>query len=172
MNESRESPAARICERWADSALAGKLGPAILLLGKLVRRRIETALADAGLGLTPAQARIIVMLHLHGPMSQQGLASLTDVEPSTLVRTLDVMEREGLASREPNPEDRRAYLVRLTDHGADQVPKLYALWDGVEQALTSGMEATERDELLAALEELIGRLAAADIEKLERGAEK
>lgn len=149
------APVDCLAERWANSELADKLGPALLIAGRVVRRRLEGALAEAGLDLTPAQARVIVMLHLHGPLSQQALATLTDVEPSTLVRTLDVMEREKLAVRGPNPKDRRAYRVSLTEHGERRVPELFALWDGIEEDLAKTLPGAERDEIREALGRVI-----------------
>lgn len=159
---SRESLISQeAAERLADSPLGEKLGPMCLVLGRLVTRRLEQALAEAGLGLTAAQARAIVMLHFHGPVTQQALASLTEVEPSTLVRTLDVMEREGLARRERSPSDRRAYLVHLTARGERRVPRLFALWDEVEADLVADLEAGDQ----RALREILGRL----IERISRG---
>ena len=150
------------CARWADSELEGKLGPAILCLGQLLRRRLEGALSRAGIGLSPSQAKTIVMLHLHGPLAQQALASHTDVEPSTVVSTLDIMEREDLARREPNPADRRAHLVHLTPKGEDLVPRLFALWDTVEEELVGGMTEAERLGLQECLSRLIGRLSSGE----------
>ncbi len=144
--------------RWADSGLADKLGPPMLLAGRLLTRRIEQALAAAGLGLTPAQARALVMLHIHGPLSQQALSVCTDVEPSTVVKTLDVLEREGLALREKNPEDRRAYIVRLTEAGRELIPRLFRLWEEVEAELFEVLDAHEREVLQEYLGRVIVRL--------------
>jgi len=149
----------RVLDRWADSPLAGMLGPTLLILGKLVRRQIEMALAEEGLGLTAAQARSIVVLHFHGPIRQHELAALTEVEPSTLVGILDVMERDGLAVREPHPTDRRAHLVRLTDQGERRVPELFALWGRVESHLVEGRDSDEVARLRERLESFIDRLS-------------
>lgn len=149
-------------EAWARSALADKVGPPCLLLGRLVGRRLERALGEAGLDMTPAQARVIMALHFHGPMTQQALSVHTEVDPSTLVPTLDVMEREETAVREPNPGDRRAHLVRLTDRGERRVPRLFELWDSVEEELTRDMPADEKESLVRSLQNLIRRLCAGD----------
>lgn len=156
-----DTPVDGLATRWANSELAGKLGPALLIAGRLVRRRLEIALADAGLDLTAAQAKVIVMLHLHGPLSQQALAALTDVDPSTLVRTLDVMEREELALRAPDPTDRRAYRVSLTERGKRRVPRLFALWDGIEDDLARALPGGELDRVRRALGRMIADLAQA-----------
>lgn len=142
--------------------LDGRLGPTILCLGRVFERRLVRALAQAGLGVTPAQARIVMKLHFQGPLSQQELASRIDVEPSTLVGTLDVMERDGLASRGANPQDRRAHLVRLTEGGEALVPRLLGLIDLVESEIVDVFPGHERERLQESLERLIERLSAGD----------
>ncbi|HJU86232.1 MAG TPA: MarR family transcriptional regulator [Gemmatimonadota bacterium] len=160
---NRQSDRKAACEGlWERSKLEGRLGPGLLFLGRLVGRRLEKALMERGLGITPAQARILIALHFHGPLNQQSLALHTDVDPSTLVSTLDVMEREGMAVRDKKPGDRRAHLVTLTELGESQVPRLFELWDTVEEDLTRSMSAAERKTLLGMVQQLIGRLYAGD----------
>lgn len=132
------------------------------MLGRLVTRRLERALVEEGLGLTPAQARILLALHFHGPLNQQSLAMHTDVDPSTLVSTLDVMERDGMAVRDKKPGDRRAHIVSLTERGERRVPRLFELWDAVEADLTRDMGAEKRKRMLSMVQQLIGRLHAGD----------
>lgn len=161
MNDQREQK--RACEGvWERSNLEGKLGPALLFLGRLIGRRLEKALVEEGLEVTPAQARILVALHFQGPLNQQSLALHTDVDPSTLVSTLDVMEREGMAVRDKKPGDRRAHIVSLTERGESHVPRLFALWDTVEEDLTRSMNETERKAFLGMVQQLIGTLHAGD----------
>ena len=117
---------------------------------------------EEGLGLTPAQARILLALHFHGPLNQQSLAMHTDVDPSTLVSTLDVMERDGMAVRDKKPGDRRAHIVSLTERGERRVPRLFELWDAVEADLTRDMGAEKRKRMLSMVQQLIGRLHAGD----------
>src|SRR5687767_3568944 len=163
MNQPREQNDPKPCEGvWKRSEMEGKLGPPLLFLGRLVGRRLERALVEEGFGFTPAQARILLALHFHGPLNQQSLALHTDVDPSTLVSTLDVMEREGMAIRDKKPGDRRAHLVSLTGRGESQVPRLFQLWDTVEEDLTRNMDETERKTLLGMVQQLIGRLHAGD----------
>jgi MarR family transcriptional regulator for hemolysin len=152
----------RCGEAWEASGLGGKISPSLLLLGRLVGRRLERALVEGGLGITPAQARVLIALHFQTPLTQAALALQTGVDPSTLVSTLDTMEREGMAVREPSPDDRRAHLVSLTPRGERRVPRLFDLWDVVEEELTRGMAAADRRSLIAMLKVLIERLYAGD----------
>lgn len=154
------SPGARA--RWEESGLAKALLPHLLLVGRLVSRRLEMALVEAGLGMTPAQARAVATLWLHGPMTQQSLAIHTEVEPSTLVRTLDVMEREEIAVRDRNPDDRRSHLVHLTPEGEDLVPRLLALWEQVEADVLEGFEAEEIIRFRELVSRVISKLATGE----------
>lgn len=138
------------------------LGSTILCLGRVFERRLSRILAGTGLGVTPAQARIVMKLHFQGPLSQQELAARIEVEPSTIVGTLDVLEREGLATREPNPSDRRAHLVRLTEGGQALVPRLFGILEIVEDEFAEVLSGPERTRLQEMLRRLIERLSVGD----------
>lgn len=60
-----------------------------------------------------------MLLHLDrlGPMSQRRLIDVSGEDKSAMVRTVDDLERLGLAERHPDPADRRAYAVEITDRG-------------------------------------------------------
>lgn len=149
----------RPIDRFRKSGLEHRLGPSLLCVGRLLERRLIRALGGAGLDLTPAQARLLVALHFHAPLTQQELAARIDIEPSTLVGTLDVMEREGLARRERSPNDRRAHLVHTTERGAALIPRLFGLWDVVEGQLLEALPERERSRMQKALDRLIEQLS-------------
>ncbi len=51
------------------------------------------------------------------------LAPQLGMEPTSLSRTLKKMEDKGLIFREPNPEDGRSVLIKLTDLGVEMREK-------------------------------------------------
>lgn len=87
-------------------------------VGRLLRRRVDHK-AQA-LGLTSAQWRVLSavarteMLNQE-PLNQATLADQMDMEPITLSRHVDRMEAAGLIERRPDPSDRRAYRLFLTE---------------------------------------------------------
>jgi DNA-binding MarR family transcriptional regulator len=84
------------------------------------------------LGLTLPQCKTLVYLAEQEGISQVQLAELTDLEPMTLVRTLDYLESQGLLERRNDPADRRARRLYLKPKGK---PLLDDIWRLV--ALTS-----------------------------------
>lgn len=51
---------------------------------------------------------------------------------STFNSLLDRLERAGLVRREPNPGDRRAFLIYLTDRGRELTARLNPLLEKLE----------------------------------------
>ncbi|MDP4160297.1 MAG: MarR family transcriptional regulator [Bacillota bacterium] len=67
--------------------------------------------------MTREQWMILGKLFEQDGINQKELADQLLKEQSALTRTLDRMERDGYIKREVSPNDRRAFLVYLTDAG-------------------------------------------------------
>ncbi|HEX6012301.1 MAG TPA: MarR family transcriptional regulator, partial [Geminicoccaceae bacterium] len=80
---------------------------------RLFRRRFDQKARP--FGLTRAQWQVLARLARHEGINQAGLADLLDLEPITLCRQIDRMEEGGWVTRRPDPGDRRARLLFLTD---------------------------------------------------------
>jgi len=91
---------------------APSLGLLLNDTARLLRRRFDQRARH--LGLTRAQWNVIAMLFRNEGINQAGLADLLEVEPITLCRQIDRMEEAGWVERHPDPNDRRARLLRLT----------------------------------------------------------
>jgi DNA-binding MarR family transcriptional regulator len=61
-----------------------------------------------------------------GPISPSALAKRAGLHPATITGVLDRLERGGWVAREPNPDDRRAVLVRALRERAGELVGLYA----------------------------------------------
>jgi DNA-binding MarR family transcriptional regulator len=68
-------------------------------------------------GITPGQARAIGVLRRHGGMRPSDLAEHLRIAPRSATEVIDALQERGLAERSPDPADRRATLVALTDEG-------------------------------------------------------
>ncbi|MET9545999.1 MarR family transcriptional regulator [Streptomyces sp. NPDC006627] len=67
--------------------------------------------------LEPAAYGLLVCLDDSGPQRATDLAAYIGVGKATMSRQLRAMEELGLVSREPDPADGRAWLIRLTPDG-------------------------------------------------------
>jgi DNA-binding MarR family transcriptional regulator len=84
------------------------------------------------------------------------------MEPITLCRIVDRLEEAGLVERKPDPSDRRAWRLELTQKAGPLVNQLRVLAHDLAEDVMDGMEELELSRLrkeLAAIRANIGRLA-------------
>lgn len=68
-------------------------------------------------GLSHAAVVAVDILIRTGPTGADTLARTARVQPQTMSRTLERMERDGLVERSPHPADRRRRIVTVTATG-------------------------------------------------------
>jgi DNA-binding MarR family transcriptional regulator len=76
-----------------------------------------------GYGLSESRLRVLTRLH-YSPDHRLPLGALADdlaVTPRTMTDIVDVLERDGLINRIPDPGDRRSVLAALTDSGVERI---------------------------------------------------
>ncbi|MGU7781013.1 MarR family winged helix-turn-helix transcriptional regulator [Burkholderia sp. PU8-34] len=106
------------------------------------------------LGVTRAQSRVIAYLTWKGEMNQARLAEWLDITPISLTRLLDRMESCGWIERVANDDDRRAFVIRLTDKSREIFPQMLDVGDTVADDGLRGLSRDERDTLIR----LLGRV--------------
>lgn len=128
-------------------------------IGHLLRRAHQrhAALFEKGLGdldLTPTQFAALVKISDRGEVSQNLLGRLTAMDPATIQGVIQRLMGRGLIERRPDPADRRATLLRLTDAGTNLAREAVARAKAVTQATLEPLPAAERDTLLKLLRKL------------------
>jgi MarR family transcriptional regulator, transcriptional regulator for hemolysin len=118
-------------------------------------------------GLTEATALpLLLVSRLGGDLRQTALAEALGVEGPTLVRLLDQVEEAGLVTRQEDPTDRRAKVLRLTKAGRARVGAIEAEFDRLRERIfadvpDADLEATLR--VLQALRDGAGDRAGPDL---------
>jgi DNA-binding MarR family transcriptional regulator len=132
--------------------IADRLHSAAIHLLRRVRR------ADPASGLTPPRLSALSVIVHGGPLSMGALAAAEQVRPPSMSRAVDHLEREGLAMRVPDPDDRRVQRVQATDRGRALLAEARRLRvEGLAERL-EGFTARERN-LLRQAAGLMERLA-------------
>jgi MarR family transcriptional regulator, lower aerobic nicotinate degradation pathway regulator len=143
---------------WDGGPIPGELGefPGYLMarLGEASRRRFHKALEPEG--LHPRHFGVMTMLAAHPGMSQHQLHEQTAIDPSSMVAVIDELEARGLAERRPDPADRRARQVFLTEQGKQTLKRIRGLAAGLQREFFGALTAEERKTLHALLRKLAG----------------
>jgi DNA-binding MarR family transcriptional regulator len=125
----------------------------------VLRTRMAAALAEIGL---TARMHCVLVHALEEERTQAQLAVIGDMDKTTMVVTVDALERAGLAERRPSVADRRARIIAVTDKGREIAERSQRIVDGVHRAALGSLPAEEREVLVRALRNLTeGHLAEA-----------
>ncbi len=73
----------------------------------------------------------------------------------TMTNRVNRLEARGLVIRQPNTDDRRGVLVKLTDVGRDRVQQALVDLLAYERRVLGAIEPTEREELAGLLRRLL-----------------
>lgn len=125
------------------------------LLLRRAHRRAARAFAEQLRTQGVENSHAGVLLHLDGaePVTQRDLIAALGSDKSSMVRTIDELERRGLAVRGPHPTDRRAHAIRATDAGRALISEIRARADVAGEALLSCLEPAQRTRLLDLLQQ-------------------
>jgi MarR family transcriptional regulator, transcriptional regulator for hemolysin len=95
-----------------------------------------------------------------GQYTQIELATLSDLDKTTMLNTMDFLEREGYARRSPSPTDRRARIIVVTPAGADAVAAGHEVADRVHREVLDALPEGQRRAFTDALSGLVAGLLA------------
>jgi MarR family transcriptional regulator, transcriptional regulator for hemolysin len=111
------------------------------------------------LGVSP-RAHCVLATAMTGDLTQGQLAERCALDKTTMVVTIDELERAGLAERRPSSTDRRARIIAVTAAGEQLVAEGRAIVAGVYDDVLAVLPDRERDAFVSGLELLVGgRLA-------------
>jgi DNA-binding MarR family transcriptional regulator len=86
--------------------------------------------------------------------TQLALAAAMGHDKTRLIGLLDELEREGLITRSPDPSDRRARVVVLTEAGRRRHAAVRADIRAMEKRVLDALSGEERETLLSVLPRL------------------
>jgi DNA-binding MarR family transcriptional regulator len=134
--------------------LAGYTGFLLGYLGEKSRRNFISLLEPHG--FHPREFGLMTVMAKRPGLTQQELAMLARVDPSSMVALLDELERRGIAERRVDPEDRRRRAVYLTEAGKKQMQVLQREARKAAQTFMAPLDEDERAQLNALLRKLAG----------------
>jgi DNA-binding MarR family transcriptional regulator len=126
---------------------------------RLLRRRFEQKAGDYN--ITSAQWRAMAQLSRSDGLTQVALAHLLEIEPMSVCRLLDRMEAGDFVVRRPDPADKRAKLVYLTEKSRALLDVIRVVAMEVYEDAFAGFDEEERSRLVGALNRINGNLSGA-----------
>ncbi|WP_416896701.1 MAG: MarR family winged helix-turn-helix transcriptional regulator [Minwuia sp.] len=127
-------------------------------LSRLLKREFGRRMRD--MDLTRSQWWVMVHLIRYDGCNQTQLADELDIGKVALGGLLDRLEARGWVERRPDPDDRRAKRVFLTDRGRPLITEMQDRARDVHRQMVGGLDRNEQDELVRLLMRAKGNFAA------------
>jgi MarR family transcriptional regulator, transcriptional regulator for hemolysin len=110
----------------------------------------ELTAALSELGISP-RAHCVLSRAMAGGQTQSRLAELSALDKTTMVVTVDELERAGLAVRRTSDTDRRARIIEVTEAGERLVAEGERIVSRVYDEVLSTLPPSQRETLIDAL---------------------
>jgi len=125
------------------------------LLNQAAARANRLVAAEFGQAGSRSRYPVLAGLSEFGPISQAELGRRVGIDRSDMVALLNGLERDGLAVRAPDENDRRRNALRITPAGEQALLALDDLVDRGQAALLAPLTEEEREQLARLLRRLL-----------------
>jgi MarR family transcriptional regulator for hemolysin len=117
----------------------------------------NSALSDKlrGLGITTTKMRVLAVLSVSPGITINELSVLAVTEQSTMSRTLDALEEQGLIRRQPKTDDMRVREVYVTEAGQALFARLWPVMYGLYERQLRGVGEAEFRAFLSTLHKIM-----------------
>ncbi len=107
-----------------------------------------------GIKITIDQWVLLVMISEQVELSQKELADMSNRDPASITRTLDILEKKGYLERQSIPGNRRKYNISLSKSGSAFVNQHMPLIKSMRQKSTNGFSEKELEILMTLLKRI------------------
>ena len=135
-----------------DPASDESLSEAFFSVARQLREMSQEALAPWD--ITPAHLRALRVLRRHGTMRLSELSDHLHIAPRSTTEVADALESRGLIERRPDPGDRRATLVEVTEPGTGLLEAIRGARDSEAERVFSRLSPADRADLARILRQL------------------
>lgn len=119
--------------------------------------RIVDGVIAAGFPQRPAHSAVMAHIDIEGGTRLTTLAARANITPQAVGELVDDLERLGYVVRQPDPDDRRAKRIVLTQRGEACVAAALSTIAALETELEELLGSTA----LALLHDMLGRISTA-----------
>lgn len=104
-----------------------------------------------GLGLSQSQWQALAHISRQQGINQVTLARNLELQPMTVARLIDKLQEQGYVARHPDPADRRAFRLYLTERAEPLLDRIWQLAGETKAEALQGLSDDERKRLLKSL---------------------
>jgi len=145
-------------DRWGESS-SMRAVTSLMRAHQLVLAEVDAIVKPYGLTFARYEALVLLVFSRTGALPLSKIGERLQVHPTSVTNIVDRLEKSGLVTRKPNPNDGRGVLAEITEQGRRVVEKATADLMAAEFGL-GALSTEQHDSLFDTLRDL--RLASGD----------
>jgi DNA-binding MarR family transcriptional regulator len=121
----------------------------IFLISKVCQKLIinlQKAFSESGVEVTPIQVMLLFFLQKNDGSSLTQISQGLMLENPTITGLIDRLEKSGYVKRFDHPNDRRVYLVHITEKGNRVAKKALPIIKKLNEQIKEGYSKSEIDD--------------------------
>jgi DNA-binding MarR family transcriptional regulator len=118
----------------------------IFLISKVCQKLIinlQRAFSESGVEVTPIQVMLLFFLQKNNGLSLTQISQGLMLENPTVTGLIDRLEKSGYVKRSDHPNDRRVYLIYLTEKGRKVANKALPIVKNLNEQIKEGYSKGE-----------------------------
>jgi DNA-binding MarR family transcriptional regulator len=145
-------------DRWPEYADHMAAVTSVMRVQQLLLSRIEDALRPCGLTFAAYEALQLLTFTRTGALPMGKMGDRLMVHPASVTNVISRLEKRGLVTRSPSPDDRRVVLAEITPAGRALADEATAALHGAAFGLpkVTGPQAAEVTDLLRPIRRAAG----------------
>lgn len=95
---------------------------------------------------------IVIIDKTSSTLTQQEIADALQLDKTNVLRIIDNLSEKGYVKRTEKPDDRRAYIIKLTAKGKKVLPEIYKAVKELNKTALSGLTAKQINTFYSTIE--------------------
>jgi len=109
---------------------------------------------------------LILINKTNSTLTQQELADSCGMDKTNMLRAIDLLQEKGLVERRQKPEDRRAYVIRLTRQGEKIIPVINKSSRTLNNKALEGISESQINSFYRTLDKITENIASLPAEEV------
>ena len=121
----------------------------IFLISKVYQKlitKLQKSFSESGIEVTPIQVMLLFFLQQNDGLSLTQISQGLMLENPTVTGLIDRLEKSGYVKRSDHPNDRRVYLVHLTEKGNKVAKKALPIVRKLNEKIKEGYSKGEIED--------------------------
>ncbi len=108
-----------------------------------IKTHMTGKMKEKNIQISAGQSGVLFLLQQKNDLKMSEISRLLSIDNSAITRIIDHLEKNGLVKRQLNPDDRRQYLICITEKGKKEISIVGNIANQTNETIKEGFTEDE-----------------------------